>query len=116
MSEGNEYLRTRLRLLCQTMPTTARRRTARGRLKTCRELTEHLRRARQLRAYAASEADREAVERLIEDIERRRDELSDGGNLAARVRANRQSRGTPRSALQVEQLLRLLDFGGSSEA
>ncbi len=110
MSEENEHLHARLRLLCQTMPKAARRRTARGRLKTCGELTEHLRRARQLGASATDEADREAVEQLIEDIEHRRAELSDGGNLAARVRADRQSRGALRSIPQVEQLLGPLDF------
>lgn len=98
-SETNDYLASRVRLLLETMPTAARKRTDGARLMTCKDLTEHLRRAHQLEAYAVTGSDQELVASLISDIQVRRDELSSGGQLAARVRARRGGRPDPAELL-----------------
>lgn len=91
-SDINPNLATRLELLRQTIPTAARKRSNRGILATCRELTDHLRRVEQLRSCMQSEADRVAVESLIAEIDRYREELTDKGRLCANVRADREQR------------------------
>ena len=63
--------RARLDMLSATIPSAERRRTARGVMRTCRELGDHIRRARQLHALATTDAAREAVDRLVAEIERR---------------------------------------------
>ena len=85
-------VRHALNLLWATVPTPAWRRVARGRLRTCRELGEHIRKARQLHDRTTNAADHEAIDALVEHCERLRAELSDGGRLAkcARVDAERR--------------------------
>ena len=67
------YLRTRLRLAWATISSAARRRCARGVMRTCRELTESLDRVRQLPASAETPADRDAGPALVDGRARRRE-------------------------------------------
>lgn len=95
----NSHLKTRLGFLRSTIPTARRRRTARGRLRTCRGLGEHIARARQLYGLAADDTERAWIDELVAELERRRTELADGGGLASRVRADRAARVEARKAL-----------------
>jgi hypothetical protein len=79
------YLRARLDNLWRLMPSPRRKRTARGRLRTCRDLGEHIRRAERLRKHARTDAERAEIQALIAECAERRAELSDGGELARRV-------------------------------
>lgn len=88
----NNYLRIRLQLIWDTIPSSARRRCARGLMRTCRALTDCLDRARQLLSYAETPVDREAIDELVAEIERRRDELSDNGQLARTVHHDKVTR------------------------
>ena len=93
MNRGfNPHLKDRLQFAWAIIPNASRRRTARGRLRTCRALTEHLDRARQLYAHARTDADRQAVDDLVAEIERQRAELADDGALVRRVRQERALR------------------------
>ena len=60
-------------------------------MRTCRELGDHIRRARQLHALATTDADREAVDRLVAEIEQRRAQLAEGVRLSVQVRADRDA-------------------------
>lgn len=95
----NANLMTRLDLLQATIPDPTRRRTARGLLRTCRELGDHIARARQLDEFANTEAERDAIHQLITELERRRAELADGGNLAERVRGERAEKQDAKRSL-----------------
>ncbi len=97
------HLETRLTLLQQTIPSAKLKRSHRGILATCRELTDHLRRVEQLRSYVESEADRAAVESLIVEIDRYRDELSDHGQLAGNVRKDREQRRQKACITKIEE-------------
>ncbi len=105
------HLQTRLRLLRDTMPSAARRRTARGYMRTCKELTEHLDRARQLLAYPATPAERKQVEDLVAEIEGRRDELSKGGQLRGEVSQERTVRRNLRDVRALARLVAALEIG-----
>ena len=83
MDGANSDLRARLLMLRESIPTADRRRTARGRMRTCRALTEHLALARQLYSIAETVPDRVAVDALIDEIDRRRSGLSMNGALAS---------------------------------
>ena len=99
-AEISPSLRHRLKLLWEIFPSPAQRRTNRGRLRTCRELTEHRRRAEQLYDDANTKAEKEAIDELITEIVRQRDELADGGLLSKRVRADRAERPRQRRPRQ----------------
>ena len=86
-----------LRWLRETIPTAKRRRTARGVLRTCRELAEHRDLVSRLLADAETKADRRAIDELIADIEARRDELTDKGRLRQQVNAHRSLRAARRA-------------------
>ena len=105
----NSHANTRLGLLWATMPAARRRHTAREGMIVCRHLTEHLRRARQLLAYAKIGADCEAVGELVAEIELRRDELSENGQLARRAREERARPGPPSWLRELRALVRLLE-------
>lgn len=100
---GATFLQQRLALLWKTVPKASRRRTAGGGLRTCRALGDHARRARQLYKYARTDEERRWIDELIEYCERRRDELSDGGLLAERVREERGRRREERNQ-EAEQI------------
>ena len=91
--------RARLDMLSATIPSAERRRTARGVMRTCRELGDHIRRARQLHALATTDAAREAVDRLVAEIEQRRVQLAQGARLSVQVRADRDARRAGRGWL-----------------
>ena len=88
--------RARLDMLSATIPSAERRRTARGVMRTCRELGDHIRRARQLHALATTEVAREAVDRLVAGIEQRRAQLAQGVRLSVQFRADRDARRADR--------------------
>lgn len=71
----NAYFRTRLALLCDTIPRGTRRRTTRGRMAVCAQLGSHRRQAEQLFAYVHSPEDRKNVDFLIRRIEEARSQI-----------------------------------------
>lgn len=81
--DGNEHLTTRLKFLRDTIPNATRARTARGRMRVCRALTEHIARARQLYAYVHTDHDRKSVDAIVSEIENRRSQLANGRTLAS---------------------------------
>ncbi len=100
----NSHLKTRLGFLRSTIPTAHRRRTVRGRLRTCRELAGHIDRARQLFGFADNDSDAAAVGELIAELERRRAELTDAGTLANHARADRTTRAARQRSSAAEFL------------
>ena len=91
--------RARLDMLSATIPSAERRRTTRWVMRTCRELGDHIRRARQLHAEATTDAAREAVDRLVAEIEQRRAQLAQGARLSAQFRGDRDARQAGRGWL-----------------
>ena len=61
-------------------------------MRTCRELGEHRERAMQLYKYSGSDAERQAIDELVAELERRRTELSAGGELRRAVQQERAVR------------------------
>ncbi len=86
------HLATRLSQLRMTIPSADRRRTARGRMRTCKELTEHKRRAEQLRKDAQSTTEMAAVEALMTEIDDVRSQLAKGGGLVRAVHDEKAAR------------------------
>lgn len=86
------HLATRLNQLRKTLPCADRRRTARGRMRTCKELTEHKRRAEQLRQEAQTETELAAVEALVADIDQVRSLLAQGAGLVRAVHEEKAAR------------------------
>ena len=95
----NHLLKSRLTILEETIPTANGRRTNRGRLRTCRQLGEHISRARQLLDLAKNESERAAVEEFVQSLEKRRADLAAEGALAKAARDDRAIRRL-RRALQ----------------
>lgn len=91
------HLATRLNQLRKTIPSADRRRTARGRMRTCKELTEHKRRAEQLRQEAQTETELAAVEALVTEINELRSLMARGGGLVRAVLDERETRRQRRS-------------------
>lgn len=92
------HLATRLRQLRKTIPSADRPRTARGRMRVCKELTEHKRRAEQLRHVAQTETELAAVEALVTEIENMRSLLAQGAGLVRAVLGERNTRKHRRSS------------------
>ena len=93
MSGGrNEHLSTRLKFLWETIPNATRARTARGRMRVCRALTEHIARVRQFYVYVQTDCESGSVDALVSEIENRRSQLSNGGTLASKVCEERTMR------------------------
>ena len=86
------HLATRLSQLRMTIPSADRRRTARGRMRTCKELTEHKRRAEQLRQDAPTETELAAVEALVTEIDEVRSLLAEGARLVRAVNDEKAAR------------------------
>ena len=92
-------LRQRLELLRTIIPSADRRRTARGLLRTCRELIEHRSRVEQLHANAKTQSDRLAIDELVAEIEQRRSAIANGAELVRQAgieHARRLLRGSSR--------------------
>ncbi len=86
------HLATRLSQLRMTIPSADRRRTARGRMRTCKELTEHKRRAEQLRQDAQTKIELASVEALVTEIDEVRSLLAQGGGLVRAVHDEKAAR------------------------
>ena len=99
------HLATRLNQLRKTIPSADARRTARGRMRTCKELTEHKRRAEQLRQDAQTKTELAAVEALVADIDQVRSLLAKGGGLVRAVIDERKTRKQERSSEQAAATL-----------
>ena len=96
MDGTTSNLSTRLMMLKESIPTANRRRTARGLMRTCRALTDHLAMVRQLYAIAETAVDREAVDALVDEILHQRGSLSQDGRLAREARKERDNRAARR--------------------
>ena len=90
--DGNGHLTTRLQLLWDTIPNANRARTARGRMRVCRALSEHIASARQLYANVQTECDRVSVDAIVAEIQNRRSHLANGRTLASEVSKERTMR------------------------
>ena len=82
-----DHILVRLAFLRDTIPTADRRRTARGRVRTWRQLDEYRERASQLYAYAATEDERQPIDDLVAEIDAQQEELADGGALFEKAKA-----------------------------
>ena len=104
MTTHQNHIRTRLQFLWDTLPDPSRRRTARGRMRTCRELCDHCRRAEQLGAYVTCDADRKLIDELIAEINGRRDALIAKGRIRDEVRVEAAGRWARRQTVKLAQL------------
>lgn len=86
------FVHERLTNLWRLMPSAKRKRTARGRRRTCRALGIHAGHVRQLRKHARTNEELAAVDALVAKCERRRAELADDGQLARRAWEEREAR------------------------
>jgi len=105
------HIATRISQLQKTIPSADRRRTARGRMRTCKELTEHKRRAEQLRQVAQTETELAAVEALVREIDEVRSLLSQGGGLVRAVFDERKTRKRKQSPEPVDATPHVILFG-----
>ena len=97
----------RIQVLEDTIPSGRNCKTARGRLGKCRQLTEFRRTALQLRRHADTDADRQRVDDLIAEIDRRRTELGRGGNFARQIAEDRARRPAETRAQLIARIGRL---------
>ena len=97
----------RIRLLEDTIPSGRNCKTARGRMGKCRELTEFRRTALPLRRRADTNADRQRVDDLIAEIDRRRTELGRGGNFARQIAEDKARRPAETRAQLIARMGRL---------
>ncbi len=104
MTIHQNHIRTRLQFLWDTLPDASRRRTARGRMRTCRQLSDHRRRAEQLGAYVTCDADRKLIDELIAEINGRPDALVADGRIRNEVRVEAAGRRARRQADKLAQL------------
>ena len=97
----------RIQVLEDTIPSGRNCKTARGRLGKCRQLTEFRRTALQLSRHADTDADRQRVDDLIAEIDRRRTELGRGGNFARQIAEDKARRPANTRAQQIARIARL---------
>ena len=111
----NHLLQSRMRLLEDTIPSADRRRTHRGRLRTCRQLGEHIGRVRQLFTMATDESERSVVQEFIERLEERRAEIAAEGAVAKTAREDRAARRLER-AMKIAGLRQSFGINGKEPA
>ena len=97
----------RIRLLEDLIPSGQYCKTARGRMGKCRELAEFQRTALPLRRHADTDAERQRVDDLIAEIDRRRTELGRGGNFARQIAEDRARRPAETRAQLIARIGRL---------
>jgi len=97
----------KIRLMEDAIPSGKNCRTAIGRLGKCRELTEFRQTALPLRRHADTDAERQRVDDLIAEIDRRRTDLGRGGNFARQIAEDKARRAPQTRAQQIARIARL---------
>ena len=97
----------RIQVLEDTIPSGRNCKTARGRLGKCRQLAEFQRTALPLRRHADTDAERQRVDDLIAEIDRRRTDLGRGGNFARQIAEDKARRAPQTRAQQIARIARL---------
>lgn len=95
-------LHRQLYWLRESIPSAKRRRTARGLMRTVRELAEHRKRTAALHVHAQTDAEHRAIDDLVAEIEHQRTKLNDDAALVEKTQAERAGRSLQKQILHGE--------------